>query len=358
MKYVACVEQGNPAEGSFGKVACLERPAPKIMHPDEVLIRIAFSSVCGSDAHVLDGNFPIPERLPRALGHEMSGIIEDMGEEAASKSGLKAGDRVTGNFVRYCGSCYYCRTGHENLCVVMDKPYPQTQAEYVVWHYSQCYRIPDEVSLLEACLTEPAAIAWHLVEQAPIKLGGRIAVAGGGGIGLLVLQMALMYGASSATVIEPFAEKRELAMQLGARNVIDPFRENVAEIADDITEGHGYDAVFDTTTSLTSAAVSIDIAGKGGHIVFCSKFPKDARLPLNLYKDLYLGEKNIHGSQMSPYSYQYVVQLLPRLHLNEMIQKVYTLEECEQAYADQISGKYIKIAFDCQKHVGKNSSNE
>ena len=353
MKYVACIEQGNPSEGKFGKVACLERTPPEITKPEEVRIRIAYSSICGSDAHVLDGNFPIPERLPRALGHEMSGIIEKMGEEAQEKSGLKIGDRVTGNFVHYCGSCYYCRTGHENLCTVMDKPYPQTQAEYVVWHYAQCYKIPDEVSLMEACLTEPAAIAWHLVEQAPIKLGGRVAIAGGGGIGLLTLQMALMYGASSVTVIEPVEDKRELAKELGASHVIDPFREDVPARAGEITEGHGFDAVFDTTTSLKSAATSIEITGKAGHVVFCSKFPKDARLPLNIYRDLYLGEKHIHGSQMSPYSYQYVVQLLPRLRLKEMIQRVYSLEECEKAYADQISGRFIKIVFDCQKHLEK-----
>lgn len=344
MKAVACVEQGDPVKKTWGKVECIEWPKPKIENPEDVLIRICYSSICGSDPHVLTGNFPVP--MPKGLGHEMSGIIEELGPKATRK-GLKVGDRVTGNFVKFCGTCYYCRSGLENLCSVTFDGFPPTQTEYVVWHESQVYKLPDNVDLLSACLTEPISISLHMVEQAKMKLGSKVAISGGGGLGMLILQLVRMYGAAHVTVIEPIAEKRELALQMGADFVIDPTTEDVVARANEITHGLGYDAVFETSVNMQAAQISLEITGRAGYVVYSAKYPKDRVLEVNLFRDCYFGEKHIVGSLMSPYSYPRVVELLPRMNLRPLIQKIYPLEECKQAYADQISGKYAKIVFDC-----------
>jgi (R,R)-butanediol dehydrogenase/meso-butanediol dehydrogenase/diacetyl reductase/L-iditol 2-dehydrogenase len=345
MKLVACVEQGDPAKKTMGKVACIEWSKPELRSPEDVLIRIMYSSICGSDPHVLTGHFPVP--LPKGLGHEMSGIIEALGSKA-TKNGLKVGDRVTGNFVKYCGSCYYCRNGMENLCSVTFDGFEPTQTEYVVWHESQVYKIPEGVDLMDAALTEPTAISLHMVEQAQIKLGSRVAISGAGGLGLLILQLVRIHGASSVTVIEPSEEKRKLAMLLGADQTIDPYHEDVYGQAMELTNELGYDAVFETSVSLKAAEISLSITGRAGHVVFSAKYPKEACLSLHLFRDCYFGEKHIHGSLMSAYSYPRVISLLPRLNLKAMIQRVYKLEECEQAYSDQLDGNFAKIVFQCQ----------
>lgn len=345
MRCVACVEQGIPEKRIMGRVECIDWPMPKIEDPEDVLIRIEYSSICGSDPHVLTGHFPT--KLPKGLGHEMSGVIVELGPKA-TRNGLKVGDRVTGNFVKYCGSCHYCRNGQENLCSVTFDGFPPTQTEYVVWHQSQVYKIPDGVDMMDAALTEPTAIALHMVDQSQIKAGSTVAISGGGGIGLLILQIVRLYGASSVTVIEPMKEKRELALKLGADYVIDPLAEDVRERANEITHGLGYNAVYETSVNLQAAATSLAITGRAGHVVYSAKYPKDAVLPVQLFRDCYFGEKHIHGSLMSPYIFPRTVALLPRLDLRSMIQKVYTLEECQQAYADQLSGKYAKIVFKCQ----------
>lgn len=344
MKIAACIRQGVPKKNIMGEVACIDWPKPEIKNPEEVLIRIHYSSICGSDQHVLEGNFPT--RLPKGLGHEMSGIVEELGPKA-TRRGLKVGDRVTGNFVKFCGACYYCQNGFENLCSVTFDGFEPTQTEYVVWHQSQVHKIPDGVDLLDATLAEPTAISLHMVEQAQMRLGSRVAISGGGGLGMLILQLAKMYGASTVIMIEPMESKRELSKQLGADYVVDPFSENVVERVMEVTGGLGCDAVFETSMSLKAAESSLEITGRSGHVVFASKYPKDVWLPVNLFRDCYYGEKHIHGSQMSPYSYPRVVSLLPRLNLRPLIQRVYTIEECKQAYADQLSGQFVKIAFNC-----------
>jgi len=345
MRLVACVEQGNPEKKTMGRVECIEWPKPQIKDPEDVLIRIMYSSICGSDPHVLTGHFPAP--LPKGLGHEMSGIVEELGS-GATKNGLKAGDRVTGNFVKYCGTCYYCRNGLENLCSVTFDGFAPTQTEYVVWHESQVHKIPDEVELMDAALTEPTAISLHMVEQAQVKIGSRVAISGAGGLGLLVLQLVRIYGASAVTIIEPSKEKRELAKTLGADFVVDPLNEDVVVRAMEITQGLGYNATFETSVSLQAAEMSLAITGRAGHVVYCAKYPKDVRLSLHLFRDCYFGEKHIHGSLMNAYSYSRTVSLLPRLNLRAMIQRVYTLEQCKEAYDDQLSGKFAKIVFECQ----------
>ncbi len=346
MKCLAVTKHGDPERKIWGTVECLDVPKPQIVDPEDVLIKICYSSICGSDLHTISGKFPSP--LPRWMGHEISGIIEEMGPKATRKN-LKVGDRVTGCFVRYCGTCYYCRNGMENLCEELNHPYKPCQAEYVVWHESQVYKVPENVELLDAVLTEPLSIAMHLVDKGEIKLGGRVALSGAGGIGLLALQLVRLSGGTSITVIEPNADKRAMALQLGADYVIDPLNETVTDRAMAITDGRGYDTVLETSTNIGAAQISLEITSRGGHVVFPSRYSPDQRLSLNMYRDCFNGEKNIHGCLMSPYNYQRTVNMLSRLQLRPLIQKIHTLDNCKEAYEDLISQNYIKIVFDCTK---------
>src|SRR4051812_38827304 len=119
MKALFVTELGNPEQKTVGKLELKESPVPDI-GDEEVLIKVKYASICGSDGHMLRGQLgehtkSIREALPLRIGHEVSGVIEKVGK-TAEKHGLKPGNRVTGNFTQFCGSCLYCRTGRENFC--------------------------------------------------------------------------------------------------------------------------------------------------------------------------------------------------------------------------------------------------
>jgi (R,R)-butanediol dehydrogenase/meso-butanediol dehydrogenase/diacetyl reductase/L-iditol 2-dehydrogenase len=318
-----------------------------LRNDEDVLIKIAYSSICGSDPHLLTGLLAVP--VPSGCGHEMSGTVVALGKDA-TKKGLKVGDKVTGNFLRFCGACHYCRSGKEQFCTSPKVEEMQgTQAEYIVWNEAQVFKIPDGVDLLEATLSEPLAIAVRAVEKADISLGDAVAISGGGGIGLMAAQLCKMAGASSVTVIEPVAEKRKLALVLGADYTIDPIHDDVVGKVKEITQGRGLNALLESSGNAKAAETALKLMDKGGHIVYFSMYPGTYELPLNLFEHCYHNEIRIDGMFLAGYAFPAAVAMLPRMNLKPLVSKVYALEDCVQAYADQMSGKYAKLIFDCTK---------
>lgn len=347
MKAVMLVKAGNLKTGELGRIECQNVPEPRLRTQEDVLIKVAYSSICGSDPHLLTGLLDVP--VPSGCGHEMSGTVVELGSEA-TKKGLKVGDKVTGNFLRFCGACHYCRSGKEQFCTSPKVTEIQgTQAGYIVWNEAQVFKIPDGVGLMEATLAEPLAIAVRAVEKADIALGDTVAISGGGGIGLMALQLSKMAGASSVTVIEPVAEKRRLALELGADYAIDPVGDDVTARAMEITSSRGFDAVLESSGNPKAAGTALTLPGKGGHIVYFSMYPDTYDLPLNLFKYCYHNEIRIDGLFLAAYSFPAAVAMLPRMNLKPLISRVYSLDKCVQAYADQMSGKYAKLVFDCSK---------
>jgi (R,R)-butanediol dehydrogenase/meso-butanediol dehydrogenase/diacetyl reductase/L-iditol 2-dehydrogenase len=280
------------------------------------------------------------------LGHELSGVIEELGSEA-TKKGLKVGDRVACDFRKSCGTCYYCLNGQPTFCSTRSKYGRPGMAEYVIWHESMIYKLPDEVSLLTGCLLEPLSVAVHMVDQVAPKLGGRVAISGGGPIGQLVLQCLKHYGGTSITMIEPVADRRDLAVRFGARHTIDPMNQNVVDEALKITGGLGFDVVVDVSGAPAAAKVVIPITAKGGHILFGAMYPKDFEMPINLFSTFYQRETHITGSFCSPSVFPRSVQLMPLLDLEPFTQQVFPLDKASEAFAVHMTSKYPKIVVQC-----------
>lgn len=343
MKAVMVVKDYNRETGELGEVACIDVPMPKIVNDDDVLIKVAYASICGSDPNVLKGLFP--DRAPCPIGHELSGTIEMLGPKA-EEQGWKVGDRVTGNFYVSCGVCDYCRDGMGQFCPnAVGKV--GTQAQYIVWSSSQLYKLPDSVDLLTGTLAEPFNIALHAIEVADIKLGARLAISGAGGIGLMLVQLARICGVSQVTVIEPEERKRKLALELGADYTIDPLHDDVLAKTAEITKGLGFNVVLEASGNSKAAETALQIAAKQGHVVYFSMYKTDYNLPVNLYKYCYHNEIRIQGMFLGQSSFARAVAMLPRVNLKPIIDKIYSLDDCKQAYADQMSGKYAKLVFDC-----------
>lgn len=344
MKMISCVKIGSlkdTDEKKRGRVQVLDVPVSPLGDED-VKIKVAYCAICGSDPHLIDGIFGWDP--PFGLGHEVSGTIVELGKNA-TKKGLKIGDKVAGNFLKFCGTCYYCRNGQEQFCEhTRNEP---GMSEYVVWHESQVCKVPDDVSLEEACLIEPISIAVRIMDKTNIKMGQRVAISGGGPIGLLTLQMLKMFGATSLTMIEPIAERQELAREFGADYVINPITQNVEEEAKKITGGLGFDLVIEASGSPKAAPTACEIAGRGGTVLYIAMFPKDYEMPLNLYEKCYWNELTISGIYVAPYAFPRAMQILPRMNLDKFINKIFTIDQAEEAFEAQVSGKYPKILIKC-----------
>lgn len=346
MKTVAVTRIGNlrdPDEDTRGQIGVVDFPEQPL-GPEDVRIRVAYSAICGSDPHLAEGFFGTD--VPIGLGHELSGVVEALGERAG-RTGLRVGDRVAGNFLRFCGACRPCRTGRQQFCEHLLETNRPGMAETVTWHESQVYRLPDAVSLLRGCLLEPTSVAVRIVDKCRLQVGDRVAVCGGGPIGQLTLQVLRLGGATSLTMIEPIAARRAMALRSGADAVIDPIGENLTDRVAELTGGAGFDVVVDASGSPRAVRGLLDIAAKGGTVVYGAMYPHDFEMPLNLSDYLYLKELTLTGVFLSPYAFPRALAILPRLQVDELTAAVFPIDEAAAAFATHVGGTVPKVVLQC-----------
>lgn len=348
MRTVAVTKIGSlrdPDESTRGRIGVVDFPEQPL-GPEDVRIRVAYAAICGSDPHLAEGFFGTD--VPIGLGHELSGIIEALGERA-TRNGLRVGDRVAGNFLRFCGTCRPCQEGRQQFCENIQEYNRPGMAETVTWHESQVYKLPDDVSLLKGCLLEPTSVAVRIADKTNIRVGDRVAICGGGPIGQLALQVLKMHGATSLTLIEPIADRREMALRHGAEHVIDPVAEDQRARADEITGGRGYDVVVDASGSPRAVRGLLDIAAKGGTVVYGAMYPETFEMPLNLSDYLYLKELTLTGVFVSPYAFPRALQILPHLDVDELTRAVFPLESAVEAFRAHVSGEHPKVVIRCNE---------
>jgi L-iditol 2-dehydrogenase len=345
MRTVAVTRIGSlrdPDEETRGRIGIVDLPAPDL-GPEDVRIRVAYAAICGSDPHLAEGFFGTD--VPIGLGHELSGVVEAVG--ARVRTGIEVGDRVAGNFLRFCGSCRACQDGRQQFCDNIQDYNRPGMAETVTWHESQVYRLPDSVSLLEGCLLEPVSVAVRIADKTNVRPGDRVLVCGGGPIGQLALQVMRMSGATSLTLIEPIAERRAMALRAGADHVIDPIGEDQATRVDQITAGLGYDVVIDASGSPRAVRGLLDLAARGGTVIYGAMYPHDFEMPLNLSDYLYLRELTLTGVFVSPYAFPRALQILPRLRLEEFTRAVFDFDDAVAAFEAHVSGEHPKVVIRC-----------
>lgn len=348
MKTVAITKMGrlnhaDPVER--GTVGVVDFPEQEL-GPEDVRVRLAYAAICGSDPHLAEGVFGFD--VPMGLGHEVSGVVEELGPKA-TKSGLKVGDRVACNFLRFCGTCHWCKTGRQQFCTQISDYQRPGMAEYVVWHESQLYKLPDSVSLLKGCLLEPVSVGVRMMGKLNPQVGDRVLVCGGGPIGQIAVQLLARFGATSLTMIEPIAERRELARRFGATHVIDPTSEDVAARVEQITEGLGFDRVLDASGSVRAVGDLLGYASPGGTLIYGAMYPNDFELPFNIAQWCYFRELTISGLFVSPYAFPRALQLLPSLDLDVFTEQVFALDEAPQAFEAHLSGRYPKVIIRCNE---------
>ena len=247
--------------------------------PDQVLVRVKYCAICGTDVHGF-----IYDAVPpgTVLGHEYCGTIAEVG---SGVRGWTVGDRVVGgggsappgvgNVVRTDPRYNFRTMGFAG------KPL-RAYAEYVVMEGWEPVAIPDGVSDEAAALCEPCAVAVHAVRISDLRLGDTVAVLGGGPIGLFCLQTARAAGAGKVFVSEPAPARQEAARLLGADAVIDPLQDDVVERVVSLTGGIGPDVVFDCAGAASTLDQAMNMVRRGGQVVLVAlAWEKTAVLPVD-----------------------------------------------------------------------------
>lgn len=239
-----------------------EVPDAKLEKPDDIIIRVTSTAICGSDLHIYSGAIPTKEDF--VIGHEPMGIVEEVGPEVTK---VKKGDRVVIPFNVACGSCFYCQNKMESQCDnANENPkvdsgayfgythrygnFPGGQAEYLRVPYGNFipFRVPESCELEDEALlfiSDVLPTAYWSVEHAGVKKGDKVIVLGSGPIGLMVQKFAWMKGASRVIVVDPLSYRLEHAKRT---NNVEIFNFNdfddVGHHLHEITQG-GADVVID-----------------------------------------------------------------------------------------------------------------
>ena len=260
-------------------------PEPDIS-PDDVLIKVQATGICGSDIHGMDGSSG--RRIPPIImGHESAGIIARVG---ANVSNWQVGDRVTFDSTIYCGDCFFCRRGEINLCDnrrvvgVSCGDYRQhgAFAEYLAVPARILYRVPDDLSFVQAAFVEPVSIAAHAVELTPIALNDTAVVVGTGMIGLLLIQVLKQTGVGKVIGIDLADSRLELARQLGADVTINARDTDIQEQILAHTEGRGADIAFEVVGITATLQTAVKALRKGGALTLVGNISATAELPIQL----------------------------------------------------------------------------
>ncbi len=266
-----------------GVLDYVDVPEPA-MGADDVLIRVGAVGICGSDVHGMDGSSGrrVP---PLVMGHEAAGVIEAVG---ASVSGWAPGDPVTFDSTVWCGRCGFCLEGLVNLCddrrvlgvATADYSRDGAFAERVVVPVRIVYAVPAGVSMVEAALAEPLAVALHAVARTGLGSDDQVLVVGCGVIGLLVIAAARQAGAQRVIAVDLSPSRLERATGMGATDVIQAGTAEVADQLRALTGGRGPDVAFEAVGIASTVALAISAVRKGGTVVLVGNVVPTVELPL------------------------------------------------------------------------------
>lgn len=322
------------------RVVDIPEPSPGL---GEIKVKIAYCGVCGSDHEIHNGTFSLMNepkwpKSPFSRGHEASGTVVELGEGLLL--GHEVGQRVAMNPFSSCGGCYYCRNKMPHYCEHITFRECGFQ-EYVVYHESAVYPLPEEVSLERGALLEPLTVALHAVDVANIVPGKTVAITGGGSIGLLSLLVALRAGAARVLVSDPIPAKRSLAKELGADWTLDPATDDVVQAGQELTGGIGYDTVIEASGSLAAARQCMELAGTCGTIVWAGVYPEETELSVNLFH-VWKKELTMRSIFAGPYAFTRGVNLLTKLDLEPLITEIVPLADIARVFADHEASTGIK----------------
>jgi S-(hydroxymethyl)glutathione dehydrogenase / alcohol dehydrogenase len=324
----------------------------------EVLVHMAAGGVCHSDLHVMTGHLYAP--LPAILGHEGSGIVEDVGRGVTS---VRPGDHVIPLWRLSCGECEYCTGGRPALCptgteIRMTGRLPDgttrfalgntelkhfagvsSFSEYSVIPEKALLKIPDDLPLDLAALLGCAVVTGvgAVLNAAQVRAGTSVAVFGAGGIGLNVIQGAALAGAEKIIAVDLVESKLDYARKFGATHTVNASSRNPVEQIRALTGGRGVDYAFEAIGVPTVMRQAYDTLAKRGMAVLIGVTPMTTEVSVPVMSLVYeerVLTGSVYGSSRPRVDIPRLIGLYRagKLKLNELLTRTYPFEQINQAY--------------------------
>ena len=337
----------------------LELDAPKA---GEVRLKTGAAGICRSDLHFMKGEARTV--LPSVLGHEGSGVVEQVGEGVTT---FKPGDHVILSFVPNCGRCEFCTTGRPNLCdlhastpgTLFDGTTRLHKGDQRITHFgkvacfaenmvvpeSGCIPVPKEVpfevaGLIGCCVTTGVCAVTLNAEVPP---GSTVAVVGCGGVGLNVIQGSRLMNASKIIAVDVGEGQLEFAMKFGATHSVNASHQDAVERVKEITGGLGVDYAFEVYGSAKTVETAYSMVQKGGTVVVVGIAPVGEKAEISavsLVRDEKVLKGTYYGSARCHVDMPKMVDhyLAGRLNIDELVTRKYKLEQINEAYEDLEKG--------------------
>ncbi|CAH1168720.1 unnamed protein product [Phyllotreta striolata] len=333
------------------KLELVRVPVPVITQPDQVLIKVAYSGICGTDLHIIQGEFPCNEKNSFTLGHEFSGTVVDVGADVKI---FKKGDNVSVDPNNGCNSCDFCHSGQPHFCPVggilntVGIYRNGGWAEYCLVSLTQVHRIPNNVSLEQAALTEPLSCLAHGFDIiSPVTVGQKILITGAGIIGNLWVCNLHLQGHRDVTVSEPNLKRLEMLGKLNTGfKLLTPDELKKNQKAD---PNYKFDVVIDCSGFPPAIEHAVTLLRRGGKLCIFGVAPPHAEIKIKPF-DVYMNELKIFGVLINPFCFPKSLGLIEAmgdryLNFENLGIKTFSLRQYQDAIEMLKSGTIAKAIF-------------
>ncbi len=323
-------------------------PQPQI-GPNDVLIEIAKTAICGTDMHIFNwddwARKTIP--VPMAVGHEYCGRVVELGSEVR---GLRVGDRVSGEGHITCGHCRNCRAGRRHLCrnaIGVGVNRPGAFAEYLAIPAENAFKLPDSISDDIASILDPFGNATHTA-LAFNTVGEDVLITGAGPIGIMAVAIARFVGARHVVITDVNDYRLDLAKQMGATRAVNVQRETIEQTMSALGMQEGFDVGLEMSGNMTAFRDLLRTMHHGGSVALLGIPPQEAAIDWTqvIFKGLTL--KGIYGREMFETWYKMASLLQSGLSLQPVITHHLPIQHYREAFSIMGSGRAGKVILDWQ----------
>lgn len=310
-------------------IELIEVEEPKIEQTNDVKVKIKRVGICGSDMHIYHGTNPLAT-YPRIVGHEVVGEVVEVG---ASVQKLVTGDHVAIEPISYCGECYACKNDRPNVCKevsVFGVHEDGGMREFVVLPEKQLHKVDPEIEWDEAVMAEPYTIGAQATWRGNVQEGQTVFIQGAGPIGITVLKMAKLQGAT-VIISDLTNERLEFAKENGADYMINPSEVDTVEKINEITNDEGANVVIDAVGMPQTFELSVEVASVAGNVVTLgfNKTPSAIALMPITKKEL-----TITGSRLQTNQFSKVIELINKKKLthNGLVTHQFNINDTKAAF--------------------------
>lgn len=333
-------------------IKIVDIPIPKISE-NEVLVKVKKAAICGTDIHLYAWNEwceNVNAKNPMVIGHEFCGEVIEVGSNVNL---VKTGDLIAGETHIPCGKCILCRTGKQHIC--KDMKILGVHADGVFAEYAKipeicAWKLPPNTPPDIGAIYEPFGIAVHGVLRDKIA-GLYTVIIGAGPLGLFAANVANISGAKQIFVLDPNEYRLKLAAKMGDNiMILNPKKDNIANIINEQTDGRGADVVIELSGSVQGTRDGFDVLGKGGRISLIGLHPQE--VPLDLVNNVIYKEATVYGiTGREMFNSWYQTESLiksGKLNIEEVLTHEFSLDEVEKAILMAKEGNCGKLIINVE----------